>query len=143
MEIRHVDAVNGVGVARDSSGTRVLLRAVHPVGETVVSCDVVELPNRLVEPRAPRGAGIDGNECALIDSQCPALRIRGIDPQLVIIITTRLAFNGNKRFAGVGGSVHGRVADVNDVGMGWVNRDTPEVPTPAPDPLVVADARPA
>ena len=55
-----------VAAARHAGGARLLLPAVHPVGEAVVRRDVIELRGRLVVPGAPLRAAVDGDDRALI-----------------------------------------------------------------------------
>src|SRR5207253_6583103 len=54
-------------------GPAVLLRSVHPIGKLIVGRDVIKLPRRLVEPRAPRLASVVRHDRPLVATQNHAL----------------------------------------------------------------------
>ena len=66
-----------------------------------------------------------------------------IDPQLVIVVAARRALDRDEVLAAIVGTVHGRIADVDHVGVARVDGDAAEIPATLPDSTVAADARPA
>src|ERR1700683_2119485 len=78
-----------IATADHACGTGLLLTAADPIGEAVVGVDVIHLRGRLVVPRAPRRAVIDRDRRALIARQRDDVRIVGIDPNVLIVVTTR------------------------------------------------------
>src|SRR5690349_856389 len=87
----------------------VLLRARDPVWKAMVGRDVIDLRSRLVVPRTPRRRAVDTHDRALIAPKDHSFRIVGIDPELVIIVAARRAFDRRPGFAGVSRSIHRRI----------------------------------
>ena len=115
----------------------VLLRAGHPVRETVIGRHVVDLRDRLVEPRAPFrrvGRSVQADDRALIARDDHDVRIGGVDPKLMIVVAARRAAHRPRaeRFPAVLRSLNPDVRDVHDVGILRIDGDLLEVPTAAP-----------
>ena len=142
-ELHQVDPVALGRAAGNGGGARVLLRAVHRVGEAVVRRDAVELPGRLVVPGAPGLAAVQRHDGALVDAEHAAFGVLGVDPELVVIVPAGGALDRRKRAARVLRPVERGVARVDDVGVARLDRDPAEVPAASPDPRIVARERPA
>src|SRR5262249_12326081 len=70
---------------RQVDGGVVLLRAVDGVGILVVDVDAVELRRLLVVDRRPRGAAVERDVGTAVVALDHALRIFGIDPEIVVV----------------------------------------------------------
>src|SRR6185503_6921346 len=66
-----------------------LLASVDPIRKPIVGDHVIELRGWLVVPRAPALSAVNCNDCSLVGSQQDDLRVVGVDPNCVIVITTR------------------------------------------------------
>src|SRR5665213_2810987 len=84
-----------------SGASTILLRSVDHIRKMIVCGDVIELRRRLVVPGGPGLAVIEADRGSLIRPKNHARRVFRIDPQLVIIISTRRAANDGDRFAAV------------------------------------------
>src|SRR5262249_53701864 len=71
--------------ARHRDAAVVLLRAVDPVGEAVVGGDAVELRGGLVANRRPGAAAVVAHRAAAVGAEDHALRVVGIQPQVVVV----------------------------------------------------------
>src|SRR4029079_10352182 len=69
------------------AGPGVLLAAAHPVRERVVGRLVVQRRRGLIVPVAPRQAAVGRDHGALIGHYEDDLRIVGVDPDLLIVVT--------------------------------------------------------
>src|SRR5204863_3424343 len=125
-----------VSAADDSRRATVLLRPVHPVGKPVIRCYSVELSRRLVVPGAPGFPSIQADRRSLIDSQHDSLRVCRIDPNAVIVISTRRAFYRSKRAPAVRRTVQVLRRHIDNVGVLRVYVNLAKVPRPF-DPLVL------
>ena len=134
--VPEADAVAATAPAQDPARARVLLGAVQLVGEAVVGDHVVELGRGLVVPRAPAAAAVHAHDHALVGRQDHVARVRGVDPQLVVVVPARRALEALEGGAGVLGAVHARVHDVDDVGVGRVDGHAAEIPAPVPDAVL-------
>ena len=110
VEMGDVDAVPDTGAAGHVGRAGILLRAVDAIGKAVVGNDVVELAGRLVVPRTPGRAAVQGDQRALVDTEDAAVRIGGVDPQDVEIVAGGIALDRNKGAAAVVGAQHDGVA---------------------------------
>src|SRR6266481_1101659 len=86
-----------VSAAGDRCGAAVLLRSVDPIGEPVIGGHSVKLSRWLVVPRAPGLAAIYADGRALIDAQDNSLRICGIDPHRMVVISAGKSMPRNLR----------------------------------------------
>src|SRR5207247_2538350 len=78
-----------------------LLRAVDPVGKTIVRRDVIELRRRLVVPGTPGRSTIYANDGALIARQCDDFGIARVYPDALVIVAPRRALEADESFAAV------------------------------------------
>jgi hypothetical protein len=131
-----------ITAALDSSGTAFLLRSIHPIGEAIVGNHVIELRGGLVVPGGPGGSGIDAEGCALVTGEQDDIGIARVDPDGVVIVSARSAFDGRKALAGIIGAIGGGVGDVNTVGIFRVHAYAGKIAAPAPDAFLVVDAGP-
>src|ERR1700722_432063 len=131
-----------IAAAGGSGRTAFLLATVNPVGKLVVGDDVIKLRGGLVVPGTPSGAGVDADGGALIAGQQNNLRIFGIEPDGMIVVTAGRAFDGGEVGAGVGGAIGGRVANIDDVLVVGSDADPGEIETTAPDAVFVVDFAP-
>src|SRR2546422_3151002 len=115
-------------------GTAVLLRAVDPVGKTVVGDDMVELAGGLVVPRTPRLAAVHGDDGALIAAENHALRFIGINPQKMIIVAAGRAFDGREALPAIARTIERSVGHINCVRIFRGHGDIAKVPATPPDP---------
>ena len=141
MPLAHGDLAV-IAAARHARGARLLLAAVHPVGEAVVGRHVIELRRGLVVPAAPRLAAVDGDDGALIAGDEDDARVPGIDPDTMVVIATGRAAEGGERLAAVAGLPRDDVGDVDDVRVAGIDLDLVEVAVAAPQPRVGVDAPP-
>src|SRR5580658_1848846 len=130
--------INRASCARtgDGHGCIVLLGAVDVIGKTVVGSDVVKLRRGLVVLAGPGVAVVGGNRGPTIVAVDETLRIRGIDPQRVII-PVRGAYRG-EGFASVIGSVRRSVQDVYRIFRLGIGEDVRVVPCALPEAMVVS-----
>ena len=119
-----------IAAAGDCGGSAILLRRVHVIGKMLVGADVIELPGRLVVPRAPAIAAVHADDRTLVDSEDHVLRVRGVDPEDVEIVAAGRARPGCKGAASVGRAIHGSLRDVNEVSIPGINKDSAEVSVP-------------
>ena len=131
-----------IAAARHPGGARVLLGAIHAVGEGVVRDHVVELRRGLIVPAAPGSAVVERDHRALVAAHDHARRAPGIHPQLVIIVAARLSLEHGERLAAITGSEERHVGHVHDVGILGINRDPTEVPVAARQPRIAPHQAP-
>src|SRR5438876_5442664 len=109
---------------------------------------MINLRRGLIEPRRPGHlarivrASVASDDRALITGYDHRVRIRRIDPRLVIIIAAGRSAQHDPRFSTIPRSVHRDVGNVDSVGIGWIHSDLLEVPTPSPQRWVVGDSGP-
>src|SRR5882762_6563731 len=125
-----------VSSAHDSRRAAVLLRAVHPVRKPVIRCDPVEFSRRLVVPRRPGFPSVQADRCALVDSQHDSLRICGINPDRVVIVSSGRALDRSERMSAVIRTVQILRRHINNVRVLRVHVNLAKVPRPF-DPLVL------
>jgi hypothetical protein len=89
---------------------------------------VVDLRSGLVVPGAPGLCAVDGDDGSLIAGEDHAVAIFRVNPELVVVIATGRAFDGNPGLAGVEGHVGSCVDVIGAVGIGGVDADLAEVP---------------
>src|SRR5580698_1528581 len=89
----------------DRKRTAVLLASVYPVGIAVVSSDLVDLGCFLVVPRTPGLTTIETDRCPLIAAVHDMVRVSGINPPLIRVITAGRTFKSDQCTTAVGGSV--------------------------------------
>ena len=127
-----------VAAAPGADGARILLGGVHPVRERIVGGDVVDLLGGLIVPRAPRLAGVERHDGALIDAEQHPVAVRGIEPHLLRVVAARRALESRKRVSAVGRLVARRVNRVDHVGILRVHVHAAVVAAlPVPDALIV------
>src|SRR5437867_1096770 len=125
-----------VAATRHAGGARILLSAVHAVGEGVVRDHVVELGRRLLVPAAPAAAAVERDHRALVAAHDHARRARGIDPQLMIVVPAWLSLEDAERLAAVRGLEERHVGHVDDVGVPGIHGDAAEVPVAVGEPRI-------
>ena len=125
-----------VGLARETDGPVVLLRAVDAVGPLIVGAHVVELRGRLIVDGRPRLPAVERHAGAAVVALDHAAVIRGVDPEVVIVAVRRgdLA----ERLAAVGGLPQGVVGDPHGVDIHGVGEDVHVVPGAAAEPRLLA-----
>src|ERR1039458_8596117 len=69
----------------DAHAAAILLRAVEPIGETIVGGHVIDLGGGLVIPGAPTFGAIHADHGTLIAAEDHAVAVLGIDPELVVV----------------------------------------------------------
>ena len=87
----------------DADAAAVLLRAIEPVGEAIVGCDVIDLGGGLVVPGAPCLSVVHADDGTLVAAEHHALAVSGVDPDLVVVVAARSSLDGNEGFAFVVG----------------------------------------
>src|SRR6185369_6477210 len=95
-----------IAAAENVNAAAILLRAVNVVREIVVNRHVIELRSRLIEPGAPGDAAVNAYARALVAAKNHALRVAGIDPEGVIVVAARRAFDGSESFSCIGGAIN-------------------------------------
>src|ERR1019366_123495 len=123
-------------------GSTVLLGAIDDVRKLIIGGDVIHLGGGLIEPRAPGLPAVQGDVGALVGAQQHAPRFGGVDPQDVIIVAARRAFEDAEGLAAIGGAKQGDVGDEQGVGVVRVHSDIAEIPGALGEALVGAGARP-
>ncbi len=93
-----------IATAGDRDRAAVLLAAVDAIGEAVVHRDTVELAGGLVEPAAPACTAVESDHGALVGTGDHAAGIPGVDPQRVIVVTARRAFDDLESSAAIDGA---------------------------------------
>src|SRR5437763_2345291 len=106
---------------RRADSAAVLLRASEPVRKAMVGSNVIKLRSRLVVPGAPGCCAVDAHDRALVTGDNHSLWIVRIDPELVIVVTTRRALDGCPLFTGIGRTIDRRVHHINDVRVLWID----------------------
>src|SRR5206468_795369 len=96
-------------------GPAVLLRSVHPIGKLIVGRDVIKLPRRLVEPRAPRLASVVRHDRPLVATQNHALSIIWINPKFVIVRSRWIAFEHGEALSPVDRPIDRSIRHIHDV----------------------------
>src|SRR6185437_9758954 len=104
-----------------------LLPAADPIWECIVGGDVVELRGRLVVPRAPRLAAVDGNDGALIAGQEHDLGIVGVDPDVLVVVPAGGATEACPALAAVCGFPNYSAGGINDIGVLRIDLDHGQV----------------
>ena len=132
-----------VAARDDAGGSAFLLAAVHPVRKAVVGGDVKHLRRRLVVPGAPRLAAIHRDRRALIGRDQDDVAVRRVDPDGVVVVAARRAFDRRERVAAVDRAVRGRVRRVDDVRVRRIDADVGEVVAASPDARLGVHLRPA
>src|SRR2546429_2671594 len=90
-----------IAAALRGGGAAFLLRAVNPVGKTIVGGDVIELRGWLIVPTAPRRAAVHADDRALVGAERDNLRIFRADPEALVIVAARRAFEPHNCFSTV------------------------------------------
>ena len=78
-----------IAAARDARRAALLLAAADAVGKGIVGGDVIELGRGLVVPGAPGLAAVHGNDGALVGGDQRDVRVVGVDPDAVVVVTAR------------------------------------------------------
>src|SRR6266851_6469318 len=104
-----------VAVANRTRGAAFLLRAVHPIRIAIIRGHVIELGGRLVVPGTPGCTAIHTDDRALIAGERNDVRIFAADPDALVIIAARSAFETGEGFPGVTRLPRGGICDINEV----------------------------
>src|SRR5690348_12536635 len=102
-----------VAASGDADRTALLLSCATPIGKRIVGDGVVKLRGGLVVPGTPGGAAVDRDECALIADQQNDVAVVGIDPEILIVVSTGSAAKTGPGFAAIGGAHGDGAGDVN------------------------------
>src|SRR5678816_386064 len=102
-----------------------------PVGNAIVSDDVIELCSRLIVPRAPRLAAIHRYRRALIDTEQHHFGTIGIYPDAMVVIAAGRSFYRHPRLSAIDGFVRSNVGHKCDIGILRVNANLRKIPWPA------------
>ena len=104
---------------RASTGDRkraaILLAAVYPVGIAVIGGNFVDLGRFLVVPRTPGLTTIETDRCPLIAAVHDMVRVSGINPPLIRVVTSGRPFESDQRMATIGGSVDTGTHRIDDI----------------------------
>src|SRR5581483_2644548 len=90
-----------IAAAGGSHRAALLLSAINPVRKLIVGNDVVELRRGLVVPGAPGRATIDAERRALVAAEKNDFWIGWVDPDAVIVVASRSAFDRGEILAGI------------------------------------------
>ena len=90
---------------RNCDGAAVLLRARQTIRKPIIRRDMIKLGSRLVVPGTPGLRAINCDDGALVAAQHHPIRIIGIDPKLMVVVTTRRALDSRPTFSGVGRAI--------------------------------------
>ena len=131
-----------VAAALHARRARLLLPAADAIREGVVGADVVELRGRLVVPRAPRAAAVDGDDDALVARVEDDVRVVRVDPEPVVVVAPGRAAQRLPRDAGVRGLPGDDGGAVDDVGVLWIDLYFREIRRPRRDARVARGTRP-
>src|SRR5579885_3749899 len=88
--------------AGNFGASALLLAAEDPIWKPVVGDDVIELRRRLIVPGAPRLSVIHRERRTLVDAEQNHVAIGGADPDRMVVVAARRAFNRDERFPAVG-----------------------------------------
>ncbi len=129
-----------IGAAGDAHGRVVLLGAVDAVGRPGVCRDVVHLGGRLVVEGRPGEAAVEGDGAAAVVAQDHALRVGGVDPEVVVVAVGRgdLMEGG----AAVDGAPHFDVQAPDGIRVLRVGREVGVVPGALAEVAVLVEALP-
>ncbi len=116
-----------IAAAERTHRSAVLLRPVNPIRKAVVGRHVIDLAGRLVVPRAPRFARVQADGRALIACQNHPRRVRGIDPQGVVVVAARRALVGDECPAAVVGAVQRRLRHIHHVRIFRIEKHPAEI----------------
>src|SRR5208282_4819156 len=112
---------------RASTGDRkraaVLLAAVYPVRISVVGGDLFDLRCFLVVPRTPGLTTVETDRCPLIAAVHDMVRLSGINPPLIRVITSGRTFKSDQRTTTIGGSVDAGTHRINHLRIMWIYQD--------------------
>ena len=106
-------AIIAAALRRD--GSAFLLRAVNPIGKTIVGRNVIELGSRLIVPTAPRSTAVYADDRTLIGAERDNLRSFRADPNALVIVAPGRAFESQKCFSAVGRLPRRGVCNVDDL----------------------------
>ena len=129
-----------IAVAGNGDSRVILLRSVDAIGPVIVHGHVIELRSRLVVLFRPRLATVDRDRHTAVVAVHDALRIRGIDPQPVMIAMRR--GQQLKRLPAISGTKGAGIEHVHRVGVLRIGKDVHVVPGALAITLVVVHARP-
>src|SRR4051794_21616948 len=76
---------------RNADRAALLLASADFVRKGIIGDGMIELRCRLVEPRAPCNSTVLGDQRSLVGNQKDDVRVVGIDPQVLVVITTGCA----------------------------------------------------
>src|SRR3989442_2838399 len=124
-----------VAAASGSDASTLLRTAIDPVRELVVGDDVVELRGGLVVPGTPSLAAIHADGCTLVHGQRNDVGVVRIDPDGVIVVAARRAFDGSEVLAGIRRLVRRSVGYVNHVFVLRIDAYHGKIIAASPDPL--------
>ena len=124
-----------------ADGAAVLLRTRYPVRKVVVGGDVIQLRDRLIQPRAPRRMlfqTIDADDGSLISAEDHAVPVVRMNPQLVIVVAAGRALERlTKGAAAIARAIDPRVRYVHEIRVLRIDDHLAEVPAASPDSAVV------
>src|SRR5260370_27046379 len=132
-----------VTAAGGADGAAFLLSAIDPVRKLVVGDDVVELRGRLVVPGTPGLSAIHADGRALVHSDGDDVWVFGINPDGVVVVASRCAFDSREVLARVGGAIGRSVGHIDDIFISWIDAHAAEVVASSIDAFFVIHLLPA
>src|SRR5580692_5806845 len=90
-----------IASAQNAHRAALLLSSTNTVGKSIGDSNVVKLCRRLVVPRAPGFSTIDSHDRALIADHNNNLRVIGIDPEILIVISAGRPTNAHPGLAAI------------------------------------------
>src|SRR5713226_909524 len=104
---------------------------------------MIELRRRLVVPGTPSLTAVARHDRALVAAQNHPPRLIGINPEFVVVVSTRRASECGECLPSVMRLVSRGVRHVHRVGIFGIHADFTEVPSALPDAPVIRNALPA
>src|SRR5438034_7208025 len=126
----------------NADSAAVLFGSLRLVREAIIVVNVIKLCGRLVVPGTPRLGAVNGHNRALVAADDHAVWIVRINPELMIIIAARRAFDRGPLLAAISRSIDGRVRHVNGISVLRIGGDFLEVPAAIPQSFIAGKPGP-
>src|SRR6202158_2219531 len=120
-----------------------LLGAIDPVRKLVVGDDVIELRGRLVVPGTPGLSAIHADGRPLVHRDGDNVGVLGIDPDGVIVVSARRAFDSREVLARVGGAIGRSIGHIDHIFISRIDAHATEVVASSIDTFFVIHLLPA
>jgi len=121
-----------IAAAGNTRAPALLLSAIHPIRKLVIGDYMIELRRRLVVPGTPGLTSVDADGRPLIAAQEDNVRIFGVNPGAVVVISSRRAFDRGEVFSSIYGSIGGGVRDIYYVLIPGIHPHPGEIIASAP-----------